>query len=255
MSRNPFETVDPDVQAMRASGGATRWGRILTAVLLVGCLTFGLAYHLPLQRAHAALTGRFTELQNQVASAQHAADEARAKARELGEKQEQLDSAADQAKQSEKTRADAGRALKSALEPKLEKAIAKDQAALGVAGSQAVVSLSLGYVLNPGKVEVSPAGKAALCSVVGAAGERSIRVVAIADKKSIPPALAAKLKTPLQYDVAVAQAVSETLLDKCNAAPTRTSATGAAGEPALRPQIDGKKPSGARVELWLESAP
>ena len=259
MSKNPFEDMDPDVQAMRASmrasGGGVRWGRVLTGVLVVTCATFALAYHLPLQRAHAALTGRYAELQARVSTAQRALDESKSRAKELGEKQQALESQADQSKQTEKTRADASRALKTALEAKLDKAVAKDQAALGVAGSQAVAALSLGYVLSPGKLEVSAPGQAALCSVAGAAGERSIHVLAVADKKSIPPALAAKLKTPLQYSLGVAQLVTETLLDKCKVPPARVSAGGVPAEPAGRPQLEGKKLSAPRVELWLESAP
>jgi chemotaxis protein MotB len=259
MSKNPFEDMDPDVQAMRASmrasGGPTRWGRVLTGVVLVACATFAFAYHLPLQRAHAALTSRFAELQTQVGTAQRAADEAKTRAKELSDKQQALESQSNQTKQTEKSRTEASQALKTTLQSKLEKPLAKEQAALGVAGSRTMAALSLGYVLSPGKLEVSPLGKAALCSVASAAGERSLRVVAIADKKSIPAALAAKLKTPLQYSLAVAEAVTTTLLDKCNAAPTRTSATGVAAEPATRPQLEGKELKGARVELWLDSAP
>ena len=259
MAKNPFEDMDPDVQAMRGSmrpsGGAVRWGRVLTGILVVACLTFAFAYHLPLQQAHAALTSRFADLQTQVSSAQRAADEARSQVKQLGEKQQALDSQTDQSKQTEKSRADASRALKSALEAKLDKPLAKDQAALGVAGSRALAALALSYVLTPGKLEVSPLGKAALCSVASAAGERSIHVIAIADKKSIPPPLAAKLKTPLQYNVAVAQLVTETLLDKCKVPPARTSATGVPAEPTARPQLEGKNLSAPRIELWLESAP
>jgi len=259
MSKNPFEDMDPDVQAMRASmrasGGPTRWGRILTAVLVVACLTFGFAYHLPLQQAHSALAGRFSELQAQVGTAQRALEESKARAKELSDKQQTLQSQSDQAKQSEKERSDASQTIKATLQAKLDKPLAKEQAALGVAGSQAMAALSLSYVLSAGKLEVSPLGKAALCSVASAAGDRTIRVVAIADKKSIPPALALKLKTPLQYSVAVAEAVTTTLLEKCGAAPARTSATGVAAEPAARPQLDGKKLNGARVELWLDGSP
>ena len=54
MGNNPLE--DPDLKAMRASmrpsGGSMRWGRILTAVLVVACLTFAFAFYLPLLRAH-----------------------------------------------------------------------------------------------------------------------------------------------------------------------------------------------------------
>lgn len=229
-----------------------RWGRIASGVVLVGCLAFGFGYYLPLQRAHAALNQHFAELQTQLEKADRAADEARKQTKALEEKQQTLESEAASAKQAEKARLDATQAIKSALDAKVQKLAAKDQAAVGVAGTQAVVSLALGQVLPPGKLEVSAPGKATLCSVVSAASNRSLRVVVVADKKSIPPAMAAKLKTPLQYTVAAAQAVAEALLDKCSVAPERLSAAGAAGELAAPAKLEGKRLASPRVELWLE---
>ena len=104
-----------------------------------------------------------------------------------------------------------------------------------------------------GKVEVSPQGKVALCAVATASGERPIRVLTVTDKKGIAAALAPKFKTPLQYSAAVSQAVAEALLDKCNVSPARVSAVGVPGEPSAGPKHDGKKLSGPRVELWLDS--
>jgi hypothetical protein len=121
-----------------------------------------------------------------------------------------------------------------------------------VANAQAVASLALAQLLTPTKLEISPQGKVTLCSVASASGDRRLRVLAVADKKSIPAALAAKLKTPLQYSVAVAQVVTETLLDKCSVAPTRLSATGVAAEPTAPAKLEGKKLSGPRIELWLD---
>jgi chemotaxis protein MotB len=255
MGNNPFED-DPDVMAMRASmrpaAGPMRWGRVVTGVLVVACATFAFAYYLPLQRAHSTLSQRFGELQSQLTSANRALDESRSQVKALGEKQQALESQADQTKQTEKTRSEASRALKSTLESKLQKPLAKDQAAVAIASTQAVVSLSLAHLLTPGKLEVSAPGKLTLCSVAGASNDRPVRVLAIADKKSIPAPLAAKLKTPLQYSVAVAQLVTETLQDKCSMAPARLSATGVAAEPAAPPKLEGKKLPGPRVELWLE---
>jgi multidrug efflux pump subunit AcrA (membrane-fusion protein) len=254
MGNNAFED-DPDVQAMRASmrpaGGSTRWGRVLTGVLVVGCVTFALAYHLPLQRAHGLLGQRFSELSQQVGSATRAADEARKQVKELTEKQQALESQAEQAKQADKSRTDASQAVKGALETKLQKLLSKEQAAVGVAGTRAVASIAIGQVLTAGKVEVSAPGKATLCGVAGASKDGAIRVVAVADKKSIPAALLAKLKTPLQYSSAVAQAVTEAL-EKCGVAPARLSATGVPAEPSASVKVEGKKLAGARIELWLE---
>jgi hypothetical protein len=256
MAKSPFE--DPEVQAMRASmrpsAGSMRWGRVATGILVVACATFALGYYLPLSRAHKLLAGRFAELQSQVDSSKRGLEEARSKMKELESKQQALASQADQSRQLEKQRAEASQAIKSALEPKLEKQRAKNQAAVGFAGGQAMASLAQDYLLTRGKLEVSAQSKAALCSVAGAAGKRAIRVVAITEPKSIPPTLAKTHKTPLQYSVAVAQVVADTLLNQCKVSPAHLSATGVASEPAMTPKLEGKTLSGSRVELWLDAA-
>jgi chemotaxis protein MotB len=255
MGKNPFED-DSDVQAMRASmrpaAGPLRWGRVLTGTLIVACATFIFAFYLPLQRAHTTLNQRFGELQAQVSSSSRALDESRRQTKALEEKLQALASQADQAEQNEKVRTAASQTIKSALESKLQKALEKNQAAVAVANAQAVASLSLAHLLTPNKLEVSPQGKLALCGVASAAKDRPLRVLAVADKKSIPAPLAAKLKTPLQYSVALAQLVTETLLDKCSVPAARLSATGVAAEPPAPTKVDGKKLTGPRIELWLD---
>ena len=82
MGNNPFDEMD---RGLQASGGSTRWGRILTALLVVACLTFGFAFYLPLVRAHETLTKHFTEVQTRVDSANKSATEARADVKELQE--------------------------------------------------------------------------------------------------------------------------------------------------------------------------
>ena len=252
MGNNRLDQMDPDLKAMRASGGSMRWGRILTALLVVACLTFAFAFYLPLLRAHETLTKHFSEVQTRVDSANKSASEARAEVKELQEKQQELDAKLKQAEAAKQPSAGAssGSSSKSALEAKLQKPLAKEQAALGSAEGHTVAGLSLSYALAKGKLAVSPDGQAALCGVAGTSSKHPIRVLAIADKKSIPPALLAKLKTPLDYSGAVAAAVVETLRDKCKVDPTYLSATGFPAEPAA-PPVEGKRLSGARVELWL----
>src|SRR5690349_2372512 len=101
MGNNPLE--DPDLKAMRASmrpsGGSMRWGRILTTVLVVACLTFAFAFYLPLLRAHETLTKHFSEVQTRVDSANKSASEARADFKELQEKQQELEAKLKQAEE------------------------------------------------------------------------------------------------------------------------------------------------------------
>jgi chemotaxis protein MotB len=258
MGRNPFEE-DSDVQAMRASmrpgGAAVRWARVLTGVLVVACITFALAYYVPLRSAHQTLLTRFTEVQSKVDAANRSAEESRARVKELDDKNQTLQSQLDGVQQREKASAEASRAVKSALESKLQKPISGEQAAVGLAGNQALVSLSLGFLLTRGKLELSPPGKAALCSVASASKDHALRVSVIAGKKDIPAALAPRLKTPLEYNLAVAELVTRTLVEHCKAAANKLSASGVPAEPASAAKLDGKKLSGARVDLWLESAP
>jgi hypothetical protein len=258
MAKNPFEDMDPDLKAMggslRPSAGPMRWGRILTGILIVGTATFAFAYHLPLQQAHEKLTNSFAALQSQVESGSRALKDAQAQAKEAAESKQELQSKLDELKQTDKAHAEQNRSVASALEAKLAKPLAKNQAAIGSADAQAVAALSLGYVLNAGKLDVSAPGKDALCSVAGASGKKAIRVLAIADKKSIPPGLAGKLKTPLDYSSAVAAVIAQALIDKCSVEPSAVSATGFAAEPSASSKIEGKKLAGARVELWLDTS-
>lgn len=232
-----------------------RWGRVLTGGLIVACATFALAYYLPLQRAHTALTAHFAELRSKVDSANRVVEESRRSAKELSDKNQTLQSQLDGAAQREKASGEASQTLKSTLDAKLQKQIASGQVAVGTAGAQAVASLPLSFLLTRGKLEVSPAGKAALCSVASASSDHWLRVLAVAGKKDLPPALAAKLKTPLECSLAVAELVTRTLVDQCKAAPTKLSASGVPAEPAAGPKLDGKKLSGPRIELWLASSP
>jgi len=259
MGKNVFEDMDPDLKAMRSmrssgpSAGPMRWGRVVTGALVVGCATFALAFYVPLMRAHEALTKEFLSLQAQVDSANRSTQDAQTQAKELLEQKQALQEQIAEAKQAEKSGSEASASARAALESKLQKVVAKDQAAVGSADGQAVATLSLNYLLSRGKLEVSPDGKAALCSVATAANKRAIRVLAVADKKSIPAPLAAKLKTPLDYGGAVSTLVAQTLLDKCSVDAAHLSATSFAAEPGASAKLEGKKLSGPRVELWLDT--
>lgn len=259
MSKNPFDEADAEMQALRASmrptAGPVRWGRVLTGMLVIGCVTFALAYYLPLARAHQELGKRFAELKARADAADRALEGERSKAKELGETHRALENRMAEVTQRDKQRADASQVIRSALQSKLEKPLAKNQATVAVAGDRVVAALSLDHLLTRGKVEIGAPGQSLLCSVAGAANKRSIRVVVVAEQKGIPANLSKTLKTPLQYSVAVAQRVAETLLDKCGVDAAHLSAAGVPTEPASSMAPEGKKLPGPRVELWLEGAP
>lgn len=255
MGKNPFEDMDPDLQAMRASmrpaSSPVRWGRVLTGVVIVACATFAFAYHLPLQRAHQTLTSQFSELQAQVDTANRSLEEARAQVKTLTEKRDVLENELKDQAAAQKTQSEGANDVKQAVESKLKKAIGKDLAAVGLDGGKVVASLALGSVLARGKLDVSAEGKTMLCDVAQASGKRTIRVLAVAGK-SVPAAYSAKLKTPWEFSTAVASAVAQALADKCSVEPDRLSATGFGGEPPAGPKFEGKRVAAPRIELSLE---
>jgi hypothetical protein len=257
MRKNPFEEVDPDLKAMRGSmrsSSPVRWGRVLVGIVVVGFATFAFAYYLPLQKAHETLTKRYAELKSQAETTSEQLEQTRGQAKAASEKSQELEGQLEGIKQREDARAKASRSLKTTLDSKLQRLSSKGHAAVGVSGSVVAAALSLPHIVSP-KFEVVPLGQLALCNVSAAADKRTIKVLTLVDEPSIPSGLTAKFPTPLEYASAVSALVARTLLDKCKAEPSRVSAVGVPVEPSAAPQLEGKRLTGPRVELWLEAAP
>ena len=131
----------------------------------------------------------------------------------------------------------------------LDKPAKKKQAAVGVDDTGVRVALSAGFLFSTGKIELTTAGRAALCDIAKAGGGSSLHVSGVANDDDVPAALKAKYSNAWEYAAAIAASVADTLETKCSVARTRLSIE---SPPAAAAQaFGGQAPSAPRVEITL----
>jgi chemotaxis protein MotB len=252
MARNPWDD-DPDILAMRGSmrpRGATSWGRILFGVLIVACGTFGLAYYLPLFRAHAALVKDHSRLRSEVETARSSLKQAQSDLKTANEKREELEAERDKRESEKKALGAGSEATKSSLLASLDKPAKKKQALVGVDEGGVRVALASSFLFSTGKIDVSDSGKDALCNIAKASAQGTLRVTSIAADGDIPAALKTKYENAWEYTGAASASVANTLENKCSVARARLTIESAPGAPAS-PAFAGQSLPAPRVEILL----
>jgi chemotaxis protein MotB len=248
MAKNPWND-DPDLAALRPKRGAMPWGRVFMGVVVVGCGTFGLAYYLPLYRAHRSLSDDHTRLRSELETAQSSLTKLKGELKSVTEKHDELAAERDKRESAAKGKSTELAGVKSSLQTALEKAVKKKQAAIGSDDSGVRVALAAGYLFASGKVETSGSGRGALCDIAKASGSRPLRVVGVANE--VPAALATKFSSTWAYTAAASASAAETLADKCGVAPARISVE-SPGAPRLPGSaFGGESPPAVRVEVVI----
>lgn len=250
MAKNPWND-DPDLAAMRPKRGAMPWGRVLIGVLVVACGTFGLAYYLPLYRAHRSLTDDHSRLRGELETATSSLKQTQTDLKETKEKREELEAERDKRESAAKGKSAEAQTLKANLSSSLEKFQKKKLALVGADEAGVHVALSTGMLFGAGKLDVSPSGQVALCEVAKASGSRPLRVIGIAS--DVPAALKAKFSNTWVYASAAAASAAETLESKCSVAPSRLTSEhpGAARPPGST--FGGDTPPASRIEIVIAS--
>jgi hypothetical protein len=248
MARNPWND-DPDIAAMRPKRGTMPWGRIFIGVVVVGCGTFGLAYYLPLYRAHRSLSDDHARLRSELESAQGALGKARSELKSVSEKHDELAAERDKRESAAKGKSSELSGVKSALGTALEKSIKKKQIVLGLDDSGVRVALSASFALASGKVETSGSAGAALCDIAKASSGRPLRVVSVADE--VPAALEPKFSNAWAYNAAASAAVADTLAAKCSVARARISAESPGAPKPAGTAFGGETLPPVRVEVVI----
>jgi hypothetical protein len=252
MARNPWDD-DPDVAAMRSMrprGGGTSWGRILFGVLLVGCGTFAFAYYVPLYRAHASLVSDHAKLRGELEGAQSAAKQAQNEAKTLREQKDELQAEKDKSDSAKRSAGAGAESTRSAVLAAVDKAVKKKQAVAAVEESGVRAGIAPSFLLAAGKLDVSGAGKDALCALAKASGSSILRVSAVAANGDVPAALNAKVPNGWAYAGAAAAAVADALETKCSVPRARISL----GTPSTAQAFTSQSPPSPRVEILLETA-
>ena len=252
MARNPWAD-DPETKAMRSERGSAPWAGLLVGVALVACGTFIFAYYVPLYRAHETLASSHGRIMQQIKSLEDTLTQAQAALKSEIAKRETLEAEKRQRESAVKSSAGELEPLKATLGQKLEGPISKKQAVVALEGDRLVVVVGSNALFSTGKVEVSGAGKNALCEIGKAAGARPVRIEASTDDSGVPALLKLKYTNEFALSAAAAASVANTLEDKCNLKAAQLSASGFANKPP-RKGLEGAKIGGLRVEIEIGGA-
>jgi hypothetical protein len=240
---------DPDLAALRPRRGSTPWGRILFGVLIVGCGTFGLAYYLPLYRAHHALTDDHARLREKLESVEQALQKSESELKSVSAKRDELQASADQEQAKLTSRTSDLSAVKDAMTAAADKAIKKKAAVVGSDGSGARLAIAPAQLFAPGKLDPSASGGALLCAVAKAAGSsRALHVTGVAADADVPAALKSKYENGWAYAAAASAAVAAALHDKCSVANPKLYVEASDGSRAAPVTLGAGVPS-PRIEI------
>jgi chemotaxis protein MotB len=253
MARNPWAS-DPDMKAMRAQRGSTPWAGLLVGVALVACGTFIFAYYVPLYRAHQTLATSYGRTMQQIKTLEDTLTQAQATLKSEIAKNQTFEAEKRQREGATKSSAGELEPVKSSLAQKLDGPISKKQAALAIDGDRLVVALSSGALFSAGKLDVSGSGKALLCEIGKAAGQRALRVEGSTDESGVPMMLKPKYPNAWSLSASAAASVASTLEEKCSVEGKKLSASGFAGQKPLRKALEGTKIGGLRIEIEIGGA-
>jgi len=253
MAKNHWDD-DPDVAAMRGSmrprGGGSSWGRILFGVLIVACGTFGLAYYLPLHRAHGSLVGDHARLRAELENARSSVKQVQGELKTVTEKRDELQAEKDKRDAVKQAASAGGESTKATLLTALEKPAKSKKAAVGVDEAGVRVALGASFLFSTGKVELTTAGRTALCDIAKAGSASSLRISGVASDDDVPAALESKYANAWEYTAAATASVADTLESKCSVARARLTIENAPGA-AASPAFGGQAPSAPRIEITL----
>jgi flagellar motor protein MotB len=217
-------------------------------VVLVGCGTFGLAYYLPLNRAHHALSDDHARLRQKLEGVQQTLEKSEAELKAAVQKRDELQASAREAESKVAAQSTDLKSVTEGFATAADKLIKKKAALVGSDPSGARIAVSAGSLFAAGKVEVSGSGAALLCALAKAAGSRPLHVIAVAKSDDVPAALQGKYSSAWGYTSAAAAEVAATLSQKCSVPGTRLYAEASDGSRPTSPALGAGAPS-PRVEI------
>ena len=245
------DLVEADLGPYAKSRG-TRWGRVFTGLLLVGCATFVAAYYLPLYRAHQKLGDQYRELGQRSQTLSESVSQTKLELKTTTEQRDQLQAERAQKESSKKASVDQLERVRVALSSKLDKFVKKGNVAVAANTGSLMVAFDSALLFVPQKVDLSPAAHTLLCDVVKTGEAKAVAVGnSLGDAGVVPPALLKSYPTPWALSAARAAAVAQALEADCSLPASQISATGnGKHDPAASLLSNAKLPLD-RVELEL----
>jgi len=239
---------------MRPRRGSTPWGRVLIGVMVVGCGTFGLAYYLPLYRAHHALSDDHAKLREKLESVEQSLKKSESDLKSVTAKRDELVASAEEAEAKVAARASDLGSVKEALAAAVDKPLKKKAAAVGSDATGARVAVAASVLFTTGKTDVSASGASLLCAIAKAAGARALHVTAVATDADVPGLLKAKYASAWGYTSASVAEVAATLHEKCSVAGAKIYAEASDGSRPASPAFGGNAPT-PRIEIRIANDP
>jgi chemotaxis protein MotB len=230
----------------------TRWGRLFSGLLVVGCATFVAAYYLPLYRAQQRLSDQYRELSQKSSALSDSASKTQVELKSVSAERDQLLAQQDQRDSVQKQQAGQAERARGVLSSKLDKPLKKGSAVLVASGGTLLVAFDDAWLFLPQRLDLAPAASALLCEAVKGSEAKSLTVsAALAPGAPLPVALSKSFATPWALSAARAAAVAEALADKCAFPGAQLSAAGNADHDPFAAQLASSKLAAARVVLAL----
>jgi hypothetical protein len=230
MARQGWENaLDDDMAFARSSGGGFWSGllRVLLGLFVVGTLTVGAAYYLPLHRAHKALTEQFAALSKRVDTQDTDLKKLKTELVAAEADRDRLEAAQGQQEARQKADKERDTKLREVLTTKLA-GFSKSHLSV-VAGSQGTAVLLPPALVRMQGLELTEGGRNMLCSVIksmSAVGPLTYRVGAFVSRTD------AAGTGPREQSASRATNTARTMEERCAVPATRILSAGFMQPPA-----------------------
>jgi hypothetical protein len=244
MARQGWENALDDDMVLARSGGGGFWSgmfRWLVGLLIVGTLTAGTAYYLPLHRAHKALTEQYGVVAKRAETQEAELKRLKADLASAQGERERLQAESGQQEARQKADKDRDTKLRDVLATKLSGYMGKAHLNVVSRSEGAAVLIPPNLIRMQG-TEISEAGKSTLCAItkgMSAVGPLSYRVGAFVARTD------AAGNGPREQAASRATSAARALEEKCTVPATRILSAG-----FMQPAVSGDSAlSGDVLEL------
>ncbi|HEX2735213.1 MAG TPA: OmpA family protein [Polyangiaceae bacterium] len=250
MAKNPFASTP---EFAPASSGVFNTSRVLAGLVSIAALTFGLAYYVPLQKAHDTLARAHDSLSSSNAGVTLQLEKT---TQQLMDTQKQRDELAAKLKAIDDAKEASANAIGAAADRVKERVaklpFAKQLAITDHAGASSI-SIDMSKLFKPQDVTVHPPGRKLLCAIAPALKdlEAQIEVRAFTREADVKnPQL--KADYPTGWDLSSARAANSVrVLESCGVSAEHLRATGYANHHLDKPIDEG---SDGLIRLYIAPA-
>jgi flagellar motor protein MotB len=179
LARKDWHQLDStdDLAAVGISPHRGRGWRVLSGILFVGAATFAVAYHLPLYRAHAALSREYLTLSTQANTQHKQLTETLDTLKQISTERDRLNETASKLQKSSDTLAPQAETLERSLQAPLKKYLGPGKAQLSRQKEKVQLALANPALVASTGADLTDAGKKTLCLLGGTLKSADVHIV------------------------------------------------------------------------------